>query len=116
MTEVLIDIGVTPVEHPPYSPDLASCDFWTFPMLKHEVQGQKFSTDTEVKQVIDITLCTMYGNSPLHVFEKWVEHCKKCVAYEGITVRKKQCPSIRNPQIVSDVCSLIVFQAPVVCL
>jgi hypothetical protein len=85
-------------------------------MLKHEVQRQKFSADTEVKQVIDATLHTIYGNSLLHVFEKRVEHCKKYVAYEGITLEKKQCPSIRNPQIVSDVCSPIAFQAPIVCL
>jgi hypothetical protein len=116
MTEVLIDIGVSPVEHPLYSLDLASCDFWTFPVLKHEVHGQKFSMDTEVKQVIDATLHMIYGNSHLHVFEKLVEHCKKYIAYVGITLKKKQCSSIRNPQIVRDVCSLIAFQAPLVCL
>jgi hypothetical protein len=88
ITEVLVDIGVTPVEHPPYIPDLASCDFRTFAMLKHELQEQKLSMDTEVKQFNDATLCMMHENSLLHVFEKWVEHCKKFIAYEGIALKR----------------------------
>jgi hypothetical protein len=30
-------IGETPSEHPPYSPDLGPCDFWTFPTVKTEL-------------------------------------------------------------------------------
>jgi hypothetical protein len=30
-------IGGTPLEHPPYSPDLAPCDFWAFPTMKREL-------------------------------------------------------------------------------
>jgi hypothetical protein len=29
-------IGGTPLEHPPYSPDIAPCDFWAFPTKKRE--------------------------------------------------------------------------------
>jgi hypothetical protein len=38
-------IGGTPLEHPPYSPDLAPCDFWTFPTMKRELWGKKFRSD-----------------------------------------------------------------------
>jgi hypothetical protein len=31
------EIGGPPLEHPPYSPDLASCDFWAFPTMKREL-------------------------------------------------------------------------------
>ena len=27
-------MGINTVRHPPYSPDLAPCDFWLFPKLK----------------------------------------------------------------------------------
>jgi hypothetical protein len=30
---------------PPYSPDLASCDFWAFPTVKMELRGKKFRGD-----------------------------------------------------------------------
>lgn len=33
---------------PPYSPDIASCDFWLFPKLKHQLKGKRF--DEEIKQ------------------------------------------------------------------
>jgi hypothetical protein len=71
--ETLADISATPVEHPPDIPDL-TCDFWAFPMLKHEIQGQKFSTNIEVKVATTTVLSKMSGNGLLHVFEMWVGH------------------------------------------
>jgi hypothetical protein len=38
-------IGGTPLEHPPYSPDIVPYDFWTFPTMKRELQGKKFRSD-----------------------------------------------------------------------
>jgi hypothetical protein len=38
-------IGGTPLEHPPYSPDLARCDFWAFPTMKRELRGKKLGND-----------------------------------------------------------------------
>jgi histone-lysine N-methyltransferase SETMAR len=35
--DALIEIGGTPLEHLPYSPDLAPCDFWAFPTMKREL-------------------------------------------------------------------------------
>jgi hypothetical protein len=35
-------IGGIPLEHPPYSPDLAPCDFWAFPTVKRELRGKIF--------------------------------------------------------------------------
>jgi hypothetical protein len=60
-------IGGTPSEHPPYSPDLAPCDFWAFPTMKGSSEARNF-------EVI---------NGLQHVFEKWVERCKKFIAYQG---------------------------------
>jgi hypothetical protein len=37
-------IGGTPSEHPPYSPDLAPCNFWAFLTMKRELRG-KFRSD-----------------------------------------------------------------------
>jgi hypothetical protein len=38
-------IGGTPLEHPPYSPDLAPCDFWASPTMKRELQCKTFRSD-----------------------------------------------------------------------
>jgi hypothetical protein len=47
-----------------FNSDLAPCEFWALPTKKMELQGKKF-------QVI---------NGLQHIFKKWVEHCKKCIA------------------------------------
>jgi hypothetical protein len=36
-------MGGIPVEHPPYSPDIAACDFWAFSPLKCALQGKKLT-------------------------------------------------------------------------
>lgn len=39
--------------HPPYSPDLAPCDFHLFPNLKKWLGGQTFSTNSEVEVAVN---------------------------------------------------------------
>jgi hypothetical protein len=38
-------IDGNPLEHPPYSSDLAPCDLWAFPTMKRELRGKKFRSD-----------------------------------------------------------------------
>jgi transposase len=35
---------------PPYSPDLAPCDFWLFPKLKTGLRGRRFATADGIKE------------------------------------------------------------------
>jgi len=41
----LTENGGTTLQHPPYSPDLAPCDFWAFPTLKAQLCGKRFYSD-----------------------------------------------------------------------
>jgi hypothetical protein len=63
----------TPLEHLPYSPDLAPCDFWAFPTMKRELWGKKFWSD----------------QWSAACFQKWVEHCKKFIACQGRYFKKE---------------------------
>jgi hypothetical protein len=38
------------VPHPPYSPDLAPCDFLLFPKLKIKLKGQRFETVSDMQR------------------------------------------------------------------
>jgi len=40
--------GVTTLPHPPYSPDLAPCDFFIFGHIKHAVMGRRFASTREI--------------------------------------------------------------------
>jgi len=46
--EFLAKNKVKTVPHPPYSPDLAMCDFWLFSGLKHHLRGKFFETEEEL--------------------------------------------------------------------
>ena len=41
-------MGIKTVGHPPYSSDLAPCDFWLFPKLR----GCRYETIEEMKEAV----------------------------------------------------------------
>jgi hypothetical protein len=73
--DALAEIDGTSLEHPPYSPDLAPRDFWGFPTMKRELRGKKTACST--------ILLKLAANGLQHVFENWVERCKKGIACQG---------------------------------
>jgi len=40
---------ITMLEYPPYSPDLAQCEFFIFPKIKSSLKGTKFKSIDAVK-------------------------------------------------------------------
>ena len=46
--------------HPPYSLDLAPCDFWAFPLLKKQLRGKRFADMEELQD----TVCTIFRHTP----------------------------------------------------
>jgi histone-lysine N-methyltransferase SETMAR len=86
--DALTEIGGTPLEHPPYSPDLAPCDFWAFLTTERKLQGKKFRSDQEVKTACSTILLKLVANGLQHIFDKWVEHCK-CITCQGRYFKKE---------------------------
>ena len=41
---------ITQVTQPPYSPDLAPCDFWLFSKLKSPLKGKRFLTINKIQE------------------------------------------------------------------
>ena len=76
------DIAVLP--HPPYSPDLAPCDYWLFPTLKKHLRGKRFESIFEIQRAVQ----NFFNTIPSHEFEKtilqkWEERLKLCVKNDG---------------------------------
>jgi len=45
------------MDHPPYSPDLAPCDFWFFPKLKkNALKGQSFADLSDIQRNVKTLL------------------------------------------------------------
>ena len=51
MIRFLVDSKVPTIPQPPYSPDVASPDFFLFPRLKTPMKGHHFGTVKKVKEV-----------------------------------------------------------------
>jgi len=49
----LVELGYELLPHPPYSPDLAPCDFFLFPNLKKSLAGQKFASNEGIVAVTE---------------------------------------------------------------
>jgi histone-lysine N-methyltransferase SETMAR len=45
--QFLTSKNIAVISHPPYSPDLASCDFFLFPKIKLRLKGRHFDTTEE---------------------------------------------------------------------
>ena len=48
-------MGIKTVPQPPYSPDLAACDFWLFPKLR----GCRYETIEEMKEAVRKVIDTL---------------------------------------------------------
>ena len=57
---------ITPLDHPPYSPDLVPCDFWLFQTLKTVMKGTYFSPKR---------------------FRGWQDCMQKCIDSEGKDIK-----------------------------
>jgi hypothetical protein len=47
-TQFLAKHKMAVIPHPPYSPDLAPCDFFLFPKMKLKLKGRRFDAIEEI--------------------------------------------------------------------
>ena len=76
-------MGIKTVPHPPYSPDLAPCDFWLFPKLKVNLRGSRFETIEEMKEALTRVMDTFTLEDFQGAFQKLVEWYNKCIVVRG---------------------------------
>ena len=67
--DYLTKMGIMTVPHPPYSPDLAPCNFWLFPKLR----GYRYETIEEVKEAVTKVFDTLTQEDFHGSFQKLLE-------------------------------------------
>ena len=65
--------------HPPYSPDLAPCDFLLFSKLT----GCRYETTEEMKEAVTKVIYRLTQEELHGAFQKLFERCNKCIAAGG---------------------------------
>lgn len=81
--QFLAEKQVAVLEHPPYSPDLAPCDFWLFPKLKNVVKGTHFESVEDIKTSVTGVLKGLRTDAFEGCFRAWQERMHKCVQFKG---------------------------------
>ena len=72
-------MGIKTVPHPPYSPDVAPCDFCLFPQLR----GCRYETIEEMKEAVMKVIDTLTQEDLNGAFQKLLERYNKCIAAGG---------------------------------
>ena len=79
VTDYLTKMGIKTVLQPPYSRDLAPCDFWLFPKLR----GCRYETIEEMKVAVTKVNETLTQEDIHGAFQKLLERYNKCIAAGG---------------------------------
>ena len=72
-------MGIKTVPNPPYSPVLASWDFWLFPKLR----GCRYETIKEMKEAVKKVIDTFTQKDFDRAFQRLLERYNKCIAAGG---------------------------------
>ena len=72
-------MGIKTVPHPPYSPDIAPCDFWLFPKLR----GCRYEKIEELKEAVTKVIDTLTQEDFDGTFQKLFERYNKYIAAGG---------------------------------
>ena len=79
VTDYLTKRDIKTVPHPPYSSDLAPCDFWLFPKLR----GCRYKTIEEMKEAVMKIINTLTQEDFHGAFQKLLKRYHKCIATGG---------------------------------
>ena len=79
ITDYLSKMGIKTVPQPPYSSDLAPCDFWLFPKLR----GCRYETIEEMKEAVMKVIDPLPQEDFHGAFQKLLEWYNKCIAAGG---------------------------------
>jgi hypothetical protein len=68
------------MDHPRYSPDLATCDFWLFPELKNARKEQRFADLSDNHRNVKMLLRGIPENNFQGCYRQWCQRLTKSKA------------------------------------
>ena len=80
--QFLLNKNITVYPNPPYSPDLAPCDFWLFLKVKMTMKGKCFEWVQDIEAATIAQLKTLTKEDLQNCFRYWQERWDRCVRSE----------------------------------
>ena len=84
----LVELRYELLSHPPYSPDLAPCDFYLFPNMKKWLGGKRFTTNEEVIAETEAYFAEFDKSYFLNGIKMLEYRWAKCIELKGDYVEK----------------------------
>ena len=81
--EFLATKQIAVLEHPAYSPDLASNYFFLFPNIKEILKGRHFDDNDDIRSNKTAALKAIPQNQFQNCFEGWTRCWHRCIASQG---------------------------------
>jgi len=81
--EFLAHNSIIALRQPPYSSDLAPCEFFLFPKMKLQLKGRRFDTVEEIQRESQNVLGRLREQDFQHAFQQWQRRWDRCVAAQG---------------------------------
>ena len=69
--EILAKKNIPVLPHPPYSPDLAPCNFYLFRKLKLKLKGHHFGMMENIRKTVTDELHTLTENDFRYCYDQW---------------------------------------------
>ena len=82
------DMGFEEINHPPYSPDLATSDFYLFKDLKKALRGRRFFDENEMKSAVDEHFADQVSEYFFRGIKQLHGRCEKCIEIDRDYVTK----------------------------
>ena len=83
ITKYLKRERITLLPHPPYSPDLAPCDFFLFPKLKKELAGRRFERIENLARAVNSIINKIPNQEYEKCFNSWRNRLQHCIDVGG---------------------------------
>ncbi|CAH1111595.1 unnamed protein product [Psylliodes chrysocephalus] len=81
--EFLCENNIIGIKYPPYSPDLAMCDFWLLFNLNKHLRDRRFTTEDEIDEAIHQFFESISKDDWLQTIKLWMLQLKKCIDIGG---------------------------------
>jgi hypothetical protein len=83
ISEKLTKGSIERAPHPLYSPDISSCDFWLFGMLKHKMKDREFQSQQVILSTVAKTWNDLTFAGVQRVFQEWIERLTCVIGNNG---------------------------------
>jgi len=84
VAQFLTSKGITVMPQPPYSPDLAPCDFFLFQKTKSAMKGRHFESTEDIQRSVTQALNDILQAAFQECYKQWQQRWKTCVQAQGM--------------------------------